>query len=62
MVQATVSNKAMVFDWLLQRHVHEYMDVDGRPIGESRAQLTPKLKPNSNLALMPVAATITPTR
>lgn len=30
--------KASIFDWLLNRHVHEYFDVDGRPIGEGRAQ------------------------
>jgi hypothetical protein len=38
MTQETVLDKARVFDWLLQRHVHEYMDVDGRPIGEGRSQ------------------------
>jgi hypothetical protein len=31
-------DKAGIFDWLLNRHVHEYFDVDGRPIGEGRAQ------------------------
>ncbi|OQX16388.1 MAG: hypothetical protein BWK73_04115 [Thiothrix lacustris] len=30
--------KRELFDWLLNRHVHEYMDVDGRPIGEGRSQ------------------------
>lgn len=38
MVQETVQDKATVFDWLLQRHVHEYLDVEGRPIGEGRSR------------------------
>lgn len=31
-------HKRELFDWLLNRHIHEYMDVDGRPIGEGRSQ------------------------
>jgi hypothetical protein len=26
-----------VLDWVMSRHVHEYLDVDGRPVGEGRA-------------------------
>jgi len=33
-----VRDKSKMFAWLLQRHVHEYIDVDGRPIGEGRSQ------------------------
>jgi hypothetical protein len=31
-------DKASIFDWILQRHVHEYIDIDGRPVGEGRSE------------------------
>ncbi len=30
-------NKSELFSWLLQRQVHEYLDTDGRPVGEGRS-------------------------
>ena len=38
MVMETVLDKRGVFAWLMHREVHEYFDVDGRPIGEGRSQ------------------------
>lgn len=31
-------DKPAIFRWLLQRDVHEYMDMAGRPVGEGRSQ------------------------
>lgn len=31
--------KMNVLDWLLNRHVHEYLDVVGRPVGEGRSAI-----------------------
>jgi hypothetical protein len=36
--------KSSLFDWLLQRHVHEYFDVDGRPVGEGRSLAYKQIK------------------
>lgn len=38
MVMETAWDKRGMFAWLMQRDVHEYFDVDGRPIGEGRSQ------------------------
>jgi hypothetical protein len=37
MVQAPAQDAFQVFDWIMSRHVHEYLDVAGRPVGEGRA-------------------------
>jgi hypothetical protein len=34
----TARDKRGVFAWIMHRDVHEYFDVDGRPIGEGRSQ------------------------
>lgn len=31
-------NKASLLSWLLNRHIHEYLDTAGRPIGEGRSE------------------------
>jgi hypothetical protein len=36
-VQAEARDAFQVLDWIISRHVHEYLDVAGRPIGEGRA-------------------------
>jgi hypothetical protein len=37
MVQAPAVDAFQVLDWIMSRHVHEYLDVAGRPVGEGRA-------------------------
>lgn len=37
MPQTIASNKAALFSWLLNRDIHEFLDTDGRPIGEGRS-------------------------
>jgi hypothetical protein len=37
MVQSPAKDAFQVLDWIMSRHVHEYLDVAGRPIGEGRA-------------------------
>jgi len=37
MVHAAARDAFQVFDWIMSRHVHEYLDVAGRPVGEGRA-------------------------
>jgi hypothetical protein len=36
-VQAPARDAFQVLDWIMSRHVHEYLDVGGRPVGEGRA-------------------------
>jgi hypothetical protein len=37
MVPAPARDAFQVLDWIMSRHVHEYLDVAGRPLGEGRA-------------------------
>jgi hypothetical protein len=37
MVQAQTRGALQVLDWIMSRHVHEYLDTAGRPVGEGRA-------------------------
>jgi hypothetical protein len=37
MVHAPARDALEVLDWIMSRHVHEYLDVAGRPVGEGRA-------------------------
>jgi hypothetical protein len=37
MVQPPARDAFQVLDWITSRHVHEYLDVGGRPLGEGRA-------------------------
>jgi hypothetical protein len=37
MVQAPARDAFQVLDWIMSRHVHEYLDVAGRPVGEGRS-------------------------
>jgi hypothetical protein len=37
MLQAPPRDAFEVLDWIMSRHVHEYLDVAGRPLGEGRA-------------------------
>jgi hypothetical protein len=37
MLQAPARDAFQVLDWIMSRHVHEYLDVAGRPVGEGRA-------------------------
>jgi hypothetical protein len=37
MAQAPARDAFQVLDWIMSRHVHEYLDVAGRPVGEGRA-------------------------
>jgi hypothetical protein len=37
MLQAPPRDAFQVLDWIMSRHVHEYLDVAGRPVGEGRA-------------------------
>src|SRR5271166_5166633 len=37
MLQAPPRDALQVLDWIMSRHVHEYLDVAGRPLGEGRA-------------------------
>jgi hypothetical protein len=37
MVRAPARDVFQLLDWIMSRHVHEYMDVAGRPVGEGRA-------------------------
>jgi len=37
MVQAPARDAFQLLDWIMSRHVHEYLDVAGRPVGEGRA-------------------------
>jgi hypothetical protein len=37
MLQAPPRDAFPVLDWIMSRHVHEYLDVAGRPVGEGRA-------------------------
>jgi hypothetical protein len=36
-VEARLQDPIEVLDWILSRHVHEYLDTAGRPIGEGRS-------------------------
>jgi hypothetical protein len=36
-VQAPAHDALLVLDWIMSRHVHEYLDVAGRPVGEGRS-------------------------
>jgi len=36
-VQAQTRDALHVLDWIVSRHVHEYLDTAGRPVGEGRA-------------------------
>jgi hypothetical protein len=38
MVQAPARDAFQVLDWIMRRHVHEYLDVAGRPVGEGRSE------------------------
>jgi hypothetical protein len=37
MVPAPARDAFQLLDWIMSRHVHEYLDVAGRPVGEGRA-------------------------
>jgi hypothetical protein len=37
MPQAPARDAFQLLDWIMSRHVHEYLDVAGRPVGEGRA-------------------------
>ena len=37
MLQAPPRDAFQVLDWIMSRHVHEYLDIAGRPVGEGRA-------------------------
>jgi hypothetical protein len=37
MLQAPARDAFQLLDWIMSRHVHEYLDVAGRPVGEGRA-------------------------
>jgi hypothetical protein len=37
MLQAPPRDAFQLLDWIMSRHVHEYLDVAGRPVGEGRA-------------------------
>jgi hypothetical protein len=36
-VQDPARDAVQLLDWIMARHVHEYLDVAGRPLGEGRA-------------------------
>jgi hypothetical protein len=37
MLQAPGRDAFQMLDWIMSRHVHEYLDIAGRPVGEGRA-------------------------
>jgi hypothetical protein len=37
MSQLPARDALSLLDWIMARHVHEYLDVSGRPVGEGRA-------------------------
>lgn len=44
MPQEIASDKSLLFSWLLKRDIHEFLDQDGRPIGEGRSQVYKNVK------------------
>ena len=44
MVKGAVGDAFYALDWITARHVHEYFDVGGRPLGEGRAAAFDKIQ------------------
>src|ERR1700682_4168434 len=51
MVKGAVGDAFYALDWITARHVHEYFDVGGRPLGEGRAAAFDKIQ--TELQLFP---------
>lgn len=43
-MQARTGDVSQVLDWIVSRHVHEYLDTLGRPVGEGRAAAFQQVK------------------
>ena len=43
-MKGAVGDAFYALDWITARHVHEYFDVGGRPLGEGRAAAFDKIQ------------------